>query len=95
MISLPRSDLEKQKILAKIATKFVAGKTYPEQEVNEIIHSFDVDDHVLFRRELVNFNYLGKDSAKGEYWLKKKELSKEELAKIGKNQKTMEKAGIY
>jgi hypothetical protein len=95
MISLPRNDLEKQKILTKIASKFEPGKTYPEQEVNNIIHSFDVDDHVLFRRELVNFNYLGKDSAKGEYWLKKKELTKEELARIGKNQQQMEEAGVY
>jgi hypothetical protein len=95
MITLPRSDLEKQNILKKIAAKFEPGKIYPELEVNDIIHSFDVDDHVLFRRELVNFNYLGKDNVKGEYWLKKKELSKEELDKIGKNQKKMEKADVY
>ena len=95
MITLPRSDLEKQKLLARIAAKFEVGKIYPEQEVNEMIFSFDVDDHVLFRRELVNFNYLGKDNVKGEYWLKKKELSKEELDKIGKNQRCMEKAGVY
>ncbi|MBN2459858.1 DUF2087 domain-containing protein [Candidatus Woesearchaeota archaeon] len=87
--------MEKQKILAKIAAKFEMGKIYPELEVNEIIHSFDVDDHVLFRRELINFNYLGRDNVKGEYWLKKKELSKEELERVGKNQKNMEKAGVY
>ena len=95
MISLPRNDVEKQKILAKIAQKFSKDKTYSETEVNDIIHSFDVDDHVLFRRELVNFNYLGKDTAKGIYWLKAKELSKEDLSKIGINQKRMEKAGVY
>ena len=95
MISLPRNDLEKQEILQKIATKFEGSKEYSEEEVNQIIQSFEVDDYVLFRRELVNFNYLGKDSYKGIYFLKKKLLSKEDLSKIGANQKGMEKAGLY
>jgi hypothetical protein len=95
MISLPRNDVEKQKILTKIAQKFSKDKTYPETEVNDIINSFDVDDHVLFRRELVNFNYLGKDTEKGIYWLKKKELSNDDLSKIKNNQERMEKAGVY
>ena len=86
MITLPRDDLEKQKILTKIAQKFEKEKEYDESEVNEVIKSFDVDDYVLFRRELVNFNYLGKDSYRGIYWVKKHELSKEELDKIGKTQ---------
>ncbi|MBU1198967.1 MAG: DUF2087 domain-containing protein [Nanoarchaeota archaeon] len=86
MITLPKDDLEKQEILKKIAAKFEEDKTYSEDEVNEMIKSFDVEDHVLIRRELVNFNYLGKDSYKGEYWLKKKELSEEELEKINENQ---------
>ena len=86
MVTLPRDDLEKQKILTKIAQKFAKDKEYDESEVNEIIKSFDVDDHVLFRRELVNFNYFGKDSYRGVYWVKKHELSKEELDKIGKTQ---------
>lgn len=86
MITLPKDDLEKQKILTKIAQKFEKEKEYDEQEVNKIIKSLDVDDYVLFRRELVNFNYLGKDSYRSIYWVKKYELSKEELQKISKNQ---------
>ena len=86
MITLPRDDLEKQKILTKIAQKFENDKEYDESEVNEVIKSFNVDDYVLFRRELVNFNYFGKDSYRGVYWVKKHELSKEELDKIGKTQ---------
>ena len=86
MVTLPRDDLEKQKILTKIAQKFAKDKEYDESEVNEIIKYFDVDDYVLFRRELVNFNYFGKDSYRGVYWVKKHELSKEELDKIGKTQ---------
>jgi len=95
MITLPRDDLKKQEILQKIAKKFKNDKEYPEQEVNEIIKSFDVDDYVLFRRELVNFNYLGKDSYKGIYWLKKDSLSDEELGKIKSNQDRMKKGNVY
>ena len=86
MISLPRDDLEKQDILAKIAQKFEKNRVYSEPEVNQIINSFAVDDYALFRRELVNFNYLGKDSYKGTYWLNKQKLSKEDLDRISKNQ---------
>jgi hypothetical protein len=31
----------------------------------------DVNDRVLIRRELVNFGYLGKDTAKNIYWVKR------------------------
>lgn len=95
MITLPRDDLKKQEILQKIAKKFKKNKEYPEQEVNEIIKSFDVDDYTLIRRELVNFNYLGKDSYKGIYWLKKDTLSEEELNSIKKNYEKMKEAKIY
>ncbi len=95
MITLPRDDLKKQEILQKIAKKFEKDKECPEQEVNEIIKSFDVDDYVLFRRELVNFNYLGKDSHKGIYWLKTKTLSKDQLNKIKGNMNRIEKSNFY
>lgn len=95
MITLPRDDLKKQEILQKIAKKFEKDKECPEQEVNEIIKSFDVDDYVLFRRELVNFNYLGKDSYKGIYWLKTKTLSKDQLNKIKGNMNRIEKSNFY
>jgi hypothetical protein len=95
MITLPSNDLLKQEILQKIAEKFKKDKQYTEQQVNEIIISFDVDDYALFRRELVNFNYLNKDSYNGIYFLKKAILSKEELEKIEKNQKKMIKENVY
>ncbi|MBU1111965.1 MAG: DUF2087 domain-containing protein [archaeon] len=87
MITLPRDDLKKQKYLEQIAVKFEKNKKYTEQEVNDIIKSVTSDDHVLFRRELINFNYLGRDPYKGIYWLKKNKLSEEELEKIGYRQK--------
>lgn len=86
MITLPRDDLEKQKSLSKIAQVFKKDKEYTESEVNELIQSFEVEDYVLFRRELVNFNYLGKDSYRAVYWVKTYELNKDELARIGKTQ---------
>jgi len=95
MIVLPRSDVLKQEILQKIAEKFEKDKEYTEQQVNEIVDSFDVDDRTLVRRELVNFNYLGRDSGKGIYWLKKSALSKEDLAKIKANQERMVKRNVY
>ncbi|HDP73966.1 MAG TPA: DUF2087 domain-containing protein [Candidatus Woesearchaeota archaeon] len=94
MITLPRNDLKKQEVLQKIARKFKKGREYPEQEVNEIIKSSDVDDYVLVRRELVNFNYLGRDSHKGIYWLKKDALSEEELKSIEASQDKMRKRGL-
>jgi len=90
MITLPRDDLQKQEILHKIAKAFKQGNNYTEPEVNAIVKSFSVDDHILFRRELVNFNYLGKDSYKGIYWLKKDTLSDEELKRIKRNQTTLD-----
>ena len=95
MIILPRSDLEKQKILQKIAAAFEENRNYSEEEVNKIIQSFDVDDYVLFRRELVNFNYLGKDTGKGIYWLKQKKLDNAKIKAIQNNQERIKKAGFY
>lgn len=86
MITLPKDDVKKQEILSKIAQKFEEGKEYYEEEVNEIIKTFDVEDHILIRRELINFNYLGKDSYKSIYWLKKNKLSEEELKAIKSTQ---------
>lgn len=87
MIILPRNDLKKQECLEPIAAKFEKDRKYNEKEVNEIIKSFDPEDHVLFRRELINFNYLGRDPYKGIYWLIKHKLSEAELEKIGARQK--------
>ena len=95
MITLPRDDLKKQEILQKIAKKFRRDKEYTEQEVNEIIKTFDVDDHTLIRKELVNFNYLGKDSYRGIYWLKSEILNQDQLNKIEDNMNRIIKSNFY
>lgn len=69
---LPKNNLKKQKVLEPIAKRFEANKNYSETEVNEIIKEFNVEDYVLFRRELINFGYLDRDPYKEIYWLKKK-----------------------
>ena len=86
MISLPRDDLEKVRILTIIAAKFEMDKHYSEAEVNRIIRSCDVDDYALFRRELLNFGFFGKDSYKNQYWLKTHKLSEEQIKAIGVTQ---------
>ena len=82
---LPKDDVKKQEILSRIARAF-EERTYTEDEVNEVIKSLDDDDHVLLRRELVNFGYLNKDPYAGTYLLAKRELSTEELERIGARQ---------
>lgn len=89
MITLPRDDLQKQRILSMIAHRFERDKDYMDEEVNDIIKSFDVDDYILFKRELVKFNYLGKDHYKGTYWVEKFKTLTEELKKMKKNQDTI------
>ncbi len=78
-----------------IAQKFEMSKEYSEQAVNDIINTFDVDDHTLIRRELVNFNYLGKDTAKGIYWLKNKILTQDKLEKIKNTINMIKKSNFY
>ena len=95
MITLPKNDVKKQEILQKIAKKFEKEREYTEQEVNEIIKSFDVDDYVLIRREFINFNYLGKDSYKGVYWLKNYLLSQNQLDKINENMNKLKKSNFH
>lgn len=89
MLTLPRDDLEKVTILEQVAVKFEFDKNYPEDEVNEIIKSCDVDDYVLFRRELLNFGFFGKNSYEGYYWVKAHKLSEEQMSAIANRQKAL------
>jgi len=90
----PKNDREKQTILKIIMRKFHEDKKYFEQEVNELIKEF-YEDYTTIRREFINFGYMQRDPCKGEYRVLKKELSGEELDKIGKLQKRIEKHNLY
>ena len=64
---LPKDDLAKQAVLSRIAQAF-EDRVYSEDEVNALIRGLDDDDHVLIRRELVNFGYVSKDSPARTAW---------------------------
>ena len=49
------------------------------------------DDFALIRRELVNFGYMSRDSYKDEYKVLKKELNKDDLERLKKLSKKLEK----
>jgi hypothetical protein len=90
----PRDDLEKQIILKKIMEKFEENKKYMESEVNEIIKEY-YEDFSTIRRELINFGYMQRNVYTSEYWVLKKELTEEELDKIGSRQKHLKEHNVY
>ena len=89
-MNFPRSDLKKQEILQEIMKEFDENKIYTEEEVNNLIKKH-FEDSALIRRELINFRYMSRNPYKGEYKIIKKKLSKEDLDKIKKLDKKLEK----
>lgn len=81
--NFPKNDALKQIILKTIVNEFEQGKRYGEQEVNEKIKKY-FEDFALIRRELINFGYMQREPLKAEYWVLKKELTKEDYLKIGR-----------
>ena len=77
--NIPRNDFEKQALLIELLKNF-EDKKYLEPEVNEVIKRF-FEDYSSLRRELINFGYMQRDPYKGEYWVVKRELSKEDIRK--------------
>ncbi|MEM6280624.1 MAG: DUF2087 domain-containing protein [Chloroflexota bacterium] len=56
-------------VLAYLATKFEAGTTYTEREVNDVLkqwHTFE--DWALLRRELYEGGYLNREKDGSAYW---------------------------
>jgi hypothetical protein len=82
MKTLPKDDLKKQPILEEVMNYFEEGEEFNEVLLNDILKNMDLDDYVMFRRELVNFGYLERDAHKGLYWVRKKKLSEDDLKKI-------------
>ena len=52
-------------VLDHLAQAFEPGRTYPEAEVNDVIHRFH-PDHAALRRYLVENQFLTRDD--GVYW---------------------------
>lgn len=56
-------------ILEYLATKFEAGRTYTEKEVNAILNQFHTfEDWALLRRELFENGYLNREKDGSTYW---------------------------
>lgn len=74
---LPKNDALKQIVLGRVVARFEGGKTYHKEEVTETLEP-DFEDHVLVRRELVNFGYLKYDNTANTYQVQKTELSEQD-----------------
>ncbi len=52
-------------VLDRLAQEFAPGRTYPEAEVNEVLHRFH-PDHAALRRYLVENGFMTRED--GHYW---------------------------
>jgi len=71
---LPSKGGAKRAVLAYLATKFSCDKDYTQKEVNAIIdnwHTFG--DYFLLRRELIDYQFLGRERDGSRYWKEKSE----------------------
>ena len=75
---VPKNDFEKQAVLTRIIKDFEFDKIYLEEEVNKKIKKY-FEDFTFIRRELINFGYMQRNPRTGEYWVVKKELTKEDI----------------
>lgn len=66
---LPAKRKKQLVILCWLATKFTAGVTYTEKEVNAIIREVYAEDYVVLRRDLVDMGYLRREKGGGSYWV--------------------------
>jgi hypothetical protein len=57
---LPTQRKKREIVLREIATRFEAGRSYTEVQVNEIIHLFH-EDHCTIRREMIAFGIMTRD----------------------------------
>lgn len=74
---LPRNDALKQIVLERIVDQFEMGEEYDKRELDEVLEPA-FEDHVLVRRELVNFGYMKHDNTENTYLVRKTELSAED-----------------
>ncbi|MBW2970376.1 DUF2087 domain-containing protein [Candidatus Woesearchaeota archaeon] len=76
--NFPKNDFLKQAVLIHLVKEFEDNKKYKEQEVNEKIKKY-FEDYTLLRRELINFGYMQRNSETAEYWVVKRELTKDDI----------------
>jgi hypothetical protein len=66
LTGFPTGDNRKLIVLAEIAGRFDAERSYTEREVNEILKPIYAD-YTTIRRALVDYHFMNRD--KGVYWL--------------------------
>jgi len=67
--SFPPKEKQRLVLLREIAGRFERGRSYREQEVNQILQAV-YHDHVTLRRFLVEYGFLDRKPDGGQYWLK-------------------------
>ena len=67
LTQIPTQRKKREIVLHEIAKDFDKGRTYDEQEVNNIIHKYH-EDHCTIRREMIAFGIM--ERKKEIYWLK-------------------------
>ncbi|KYF66565.1 ArsR family transcriptional regulator [Sorangium cellulosum] len=60
LVQMPKQWRKRRIVLEQFAGRFEAGRSYREQEVNEIIHAL-YPDHCTIRRMLVDEGYMARD----------------------------------
>jgi len=69
---LPAKAGKRRAVLAYLATKFSFDNDYTEKEVNAIIdHWHTFGDYFVLRRELIDYQFLGRTRDGVRYWKEK------------------------
>lgn len=68
LISIPTKRKALVVILLEILTAFETGRIYSEKDINTILGAVH-PDFARLRRELIDYQYLGRDAHTGQYWV--------------------------
>lgn len=90
--SVPGNDALKLVLLERILEEFEAGVVYSKSEVDERIRRH-FDQHILLRRELVNFGYLRYDNRANEYRVERLELTEADVRETDRLRRHAEDVG--
>ena len=67
LLRFPKKEKHKLVILRRVASRFAAGRRYPELEVNRILGDL-YEDHATLKRYLVDYRFLARERDGSEYW---------------------------
>ena len=81
---LPAQQKKRRIVLEEFARKFEQGRTYAEQEVNEIIAE-SYDDYCTIRRELVDWRIMAREGS--SYWVLESMPAQEDVKQTSQKEK--------